>query len=280
MSNGTKVIYLTNKDLLEQIHQSKTSYCEFIDKKYHRYDLILENQDDIFKKKNIKLAKETRAIRLAQETFQIELAKFTSGEITKKPKIADFEVSIKTINTEDLVFRVYTYSHIPLAPGRKKNPKKEGDKYAKLNFMPFKHFMIVEKTELLEVGRSHTKNNEFSLTHGKMTPALAKMLILLVQKYSQSANWRNYSYIEEFRGQALLQLSQVALQFNELLSSQAFSYLTQISSNSFTRILNIEKQNQNIRDDLLQSQGKTPSFTRQLDHDEAVRRTREADTED
>lgn len=612
MNNRGKVIYLTNKDLLEQIHQSKNAYCEYTEKKYHRYDLILENRDDVFKKKNLKLAKETRAIRLAQEAFQIELDKFNKNEITKKPKLSDFEVNPKTIAIEDLVFRIYTFEHIPLAPGRKKTPKKEADKYVKLNFTPFKHYTIINKTELLEVGRSHSKDQQFSLSHGQMTPALAKMLILLVEKYSQSANWRSYcvdqetealsqrgwlkgteinetdkilsytdgdlkwsniksiyrnydydglmhkltvtgydslitpghklltkrglipvenlgqhdrlilmgnavktkkekvysddlvqllgwivtegtylydeyqkiksislfqnegpkadrirtcirnlnftyteknkskggkcltfylyrkhskelhkimpskvlpmefimalteeqrellintmidgdgwrsgknkellrycqknkehidtfqalctmsgkrsnthyvnqisfgkptscyimniftsrsnttngecvnmhggkrgkrgthfgcknytphqpttpykglawcpeteygsfmarrngtiyltgnSYNDEFRGQALLQLSQVALQFNELLSSQAFSYLTQISSNSFTRILNIEKQNQNTRDDLLQSQGKAPSFTRQLDHEEAVRKQRES----
>jgi hypothetical protein len=34
-------------------------------------------------------------------------------------------------------------------------------------------------------------------------------------------------------------------------------------TNSFTRILNLEKKNQNIRDDLLEYEGLTPSTTRQ-----------------
>ena len=37
-------------------------------------------------------------------------------------------------------------------------------------------------------------------------------------------------------------------------------------TNSFTRILNIEKRNQNIRDDLLEKAGHSPSYTRQMKH--------------
>ena len=40
-------------------------------------------------------------------------------------------------------------------------------------------------------------------------------------------------------------------------------YYTAAVTNSFTRVLNIEKKNQNIRDDILQDNGLNPSFTRQ-----------------
>ena len=65
------------------------------------------------------------------------------------------------------------------------------------------------------------------------------------------------------RGQALLQLSQIGLQFNESKSQNPFAYYTAAITNSFTRILNIEKKNQNIRDDILEMNGLNPSWTRQ-----------------
>jgi len=71
------------------------------------------------------------------------------------------------------------------------------------------------------------------------------------------------TYNEEMRGQALLQLSQVGLQFNEFKSQNPFAYYTATITNSFTRVLNIEKRNQTIRDDILEINGLNPSWTRQ-----------------
>ena len=69
------------------------------------------------------------------------------------------------------------------------------------------------------------------------------------------------------RLQALLQLSQVGLKFDESRSEipNPFAYYTQTITNSFMRILNIEKKNQNIRDDLLIMNGAAPSYTRQTE---------------
>ena len=71
------------------------------------------------------------------------------------------------------------------------------------------------------------------------------------------------TYNEEMRGQALLQLSQIGLQFDEFKSQNPFAYYTAAITNSFTRILNLEKKNQNIRDDMLEQAGLNPSWTRQ-----------------
>jgi hypothetical protein len=75
------------------------------------------------------------------------------------------------------------------------------------------------------------------------------------------------SYVSDMRGQALVQLSQVGLQFDESRSDNPFAWYTQIIKNSFRRTLLLEKRNQDIRDDLLVMAGAIPSFTRQVDDD-------------
>jgi hypothetical protein len=66
------------------------------------------------------------------------------------------------------------------------------------------------------------------------------------------------------RGTALLQLSQIGLKFDESKSDNPFAYYTAAITNSFTRVLNEEKKNQNIRDDILEINGLNPSWTRQM----------------
>ena len=69
------------------------------------------------------------------------------------------------------------------------------------------------------------------------------------------------------RAQALAQLAAVGLKFDESRSDNPnpFAYYTAIVTSSFTRILNVEKRSQTIRDDLLIMAGATPSFSRQID---------------
>ena len=69
------------------------------------------------------------------------------------------------------------------------------------------------------------------------------------------------------QSQALMQLSQIGLQFDESKSENPFAYYTAAITNSFTRILNIEKKNQAIRDDLLEMNNMNPSFTRQNENE-------------
>jgi hypothetical protein len=76
------------------------------------------------------------------------------------------------------------------------------------------------------------------------------------------------------RGQAILQLTMIGLQFNELKSQNPFAYFTTVINNSFTRVLNLEKRNQNIRDDLLEEEGLDPSNTRIFNAEWEVQKTK------
>jgi hypothetical protein len=270
-----KINYLNNRDILKEIHLSKNTYCSYRDPvNDHQYDIILPTVEKI-NQRTIAEARRNRADRIKRET----------GTVIDPKKIA---------NT-DLVFRITCWEHIPMAP--KKVPKTQAkkkkiedifeldlleeddplaelleepvldEKHVRLNFPPFYHYRLDENKQPYLVGKSHWKGDlehgEFSKDHGTMTRKLATMFIKLCERYATRSNWRGYTYNEEMRGQALLQLSQIGLQFDESKSQNPFAYYTAAITNSFTRILNLEKKNQNIRDDVLEMNGLNPSWTRQ-----------------
>jgi len=139
--------------------------------------------------------------------------------------------------------------------------------HVRVNFPPFWHYRLDANKVPRVVGKSHWQGDlvtgAYSRDHGTMTRKLAQMFMKLCERYATRSNWRGYTYNEEMRGQALLQLSQIGLQFDESKSQNPFAYYTAAITNSFTRILNIEKKNQNIRDDILEMNGLNPSWTRQ-----------------
>lgn len=276
MTTPVRTNYLNNRDILKEIHLSKNTYCVYADpQKDHQYDIILPHVSKI-NQRTIAEARRNRADRLGRETGQ--------------------EVNPKKIPNTDLVFRVMTWEHIPMAP--KKTRKTPANKkrledilvleevetraeveepvvetgmqdptHVRVNFPPFFHYRINEHKLPYIVGKSHWQGTvdrgEFSKDHGAMTRKLALMFMKLCERYATRSNWRGYTYNEEMRGQALLQLSQIGLQFDESKSSNPFAYYTAAITNSFTRVLIIEKKNQNIRDDILELNGLNPSWTRQ-----------------
>ena len=224
----------------------------------------------------LKEAKENRATRIFQET----------GE----------KVDPTTIPNTDLIFRVMTWDHIPVAPKqpRKSDKKKtardifefEDDEelfadleenlptediddmvHVKVNFPPFQHFKMDKNGTFKCIGKSHWIGNmttgEFNKDHGNITDKLARMYIMMCEKYAMKFNWRGYTYNDEMRNSAILQLTYVGLRFNEAKSQNPFAYYTAAITNSFCRVLNSEKRNQNIRDDILEMNGLNPSWTRQ-----------------
>jgi hypothetical protein len=224
-----RVKYLNNRDLLAQIHASKNTYCSYVTPEDAQYDIIVPNLKKI-NVRSIAEAKKNKAKRLTQEAWE---------------------------QAKDA--------------GRKKNPKQTADHHSKVNFPPFQHYRLDKKGKPVCVGKSHwvggMSNGHFSADHGKMTNQLALMYMKLCERYGTRANWRGYTYNDEMQSQALMQLSQIGLQFDESKSDNPFAYYTAAITNSFTRILNIEKKNQAIRDDLLEFNGMMPSFTRQNENE-------------
>jgi hypothetical protein len=272
---GRKVKYLNNRDLLAEIHKSKCSFSSFNKPEYSQHDIILTNLDKI----NIR----TIADAKRAQAKRIGIAAFAAARLAgdKKTRLIECTPDYTTIAKTDVVFRIMTFDHIPLAPGRKKTTKTTADSHDKVNFPPFQHWKFDDNNELICVGKSHWKGpidtGKFSKDHGRITENLGKMFIKLSERYAQRSNWRGYTYVEEMRGQAVLQLSQIGLQFDESKSENPFAYYTAAVTNSFTRVLNIEKKNQNIRDDMLESHGLTPSLTRQNQQEYAEENARQAE---
>lgn len=272
--------YLNNKDILKEIHKSKTTYCSYLSPSDADYDMILPDISKI-NKKNILQARKNRAERLTKLAFD----EANANQVVKstKKKLEDFEVKLKDIPQEDIVFRVMTWEHIPAQDQKAKKgvilddeeisseydepEEKVPTKFVKCNFPPFQHFKVDSEGNPILVGKSHWKgdlvNGEFSKDHGQMTRTLAHMFMKLCERYATRSNWRGYTYNDEMRSQALLQLSQIGLQFDESKSQNPFAYYTAAITNSFTRVLNIEKRSQNLRDDILEMNGLNPSYTRQ-----------------
>lgn len=270
-----KVNYVNNKDLLIEIHHSKRSYCSFLNPEIdHQYDLILPSVSKI-NRNTIAEAKRQRADRLKKQEQII--------------------IDPKKIPISDLVFRVTSWEHIPLAPPKESKTKTkkiqytdvfdfseiesndeetldleidpESRKHTVLNFPPFCHYRLDEDKNPYLVGKSHWRGDfetgEFCMTHGRITHKLALMFMKLCERYASRINWRLYSYNDEMRSQALLQLTESGLKFDESKGKNPFAYYTSCITNSFTKILNVEKRVQNIRDDILEINGMNPSWTRQ-----------------
>jgi len=270
-----KTKYLNNRDLLAEIHKSKCSFSSFEKPEYSQHDIILTSLDKV----NIRTIADAKRAKAKRQGLYAFAAARMAGD--KKIKLAECTADYKTIAKTEVIIRIMTFDHIPLAPGRKKTTKTTADSHDKVNFPPYQHWKFNDQDELVCVGKSHWKGpldtGKFSKDHGRITENLGKMFIKLSERYAQRSNWRGYTYIDEMKGQAILQLSQIGLQFDESKSENPFAYYTAAVTNSFTRILNLEKKSQNIRDDLLEEAGLTPSLTRQNSQEYASEIARQAE---
>jgi hypothetical protein len=115
---------------------------------------------------------------------------------------------------------------------------------------------------------------------------LARMLVLLVSRIASKPSFRNYSFLEDMKAEALLQLVRRnaqqsrndqrpnILKFDHAYAERKgtkpnpFSYATQIVNNVFRRHIKVEQRIVGLRDDLLEINRKMPSARRQVYNDE------------
>ena len=95
---------------------------------------------------------------------------------------------------------------------------------------------------------------------GRVTDKLARMLLLIAERYSRKSWFSGYSYREDMVALAMANLCQNALKFDPAKSSNPFAYYTTAIHNCFQQYKHDEKKHRNIRDSLLVDAGANPSF--------------------
>jgi hypothetical protein len=173
---NTKIKYINNKELLLEIHNSKKTFCYYIEPKFSNFDTIVHNVSQITPE-------------------LIEEVRLKKSKPRGKPAI-----SLDDLPPEGIVVRVMTYEHIPLDPDRVRKSRVTDQSYARTSFPPFKHYILLP-TGPKEVLRSHWvngfENGHFVADLGQINDRLARMFMLLVERYARRGNWRGYCVDED-----------------------------------------------------------------------------------
>lgn len=277
-----RIKYLNNADLLREIHIAKMSYSYVLSEQYSEYDIIV---DDIRKidADVLELAHTTRIARLKAKALRIiQKERNCTPKQAREYMCQDAWHEIENTLPDDVVIRVLTAEHIP----------HEDDAPIRTNFKPFKQYSPGAHGELVEVARSHWKGDlqrgEFCMDHGSLPNELGRMFIVLCEKIGMQPNYRGYSFLDEMKGDAQFQLAKNALLFDEgrvaieygrqspdgpkewyipKIQLNPFAYYTTIVNHAFKAVLNSEKKNREIRDDLLEESGYDPSNTRIVEYE-------------
>lgn len=166
--------YVTNHDLLVEIHRSKVSYCWFGQPEHARYDMIVSSLDELTPDSITLRGRRRNPDGAPQKAVLTEAGQRTAG---------------------NMVLRVMTNGHVPIDESRRRRSRPHEDVPARTNFPPFKH-VVWDSTGWVEVGRSHwcgdPVSGQFAVNHGRISRRLADMFMLLVNRYSSRRNWRNY----------------------------------------------------------------------------------------
>ena len=167
--------YLNNKDILKEIHKSKSTYCWFAEPENADYDIIVTvNAKGTIAKKDILQGRKNRAERLAKVALE------AANADGSKHKLDEFEIKYTKIPETDVIFRVMTWTHIPVDDSKTKKAQLEEEeapleteydagaeelvklptKYVKVNFPPFQHWRINAEGEFYVVGISHWQGDK------------------------------------------------------------------------------------------------------------------------
>lgn len=226
-------MYIDNDEVLREIHLSKYSYCWFLRPEYSHFDLVVGDLSEVDRR-----------------------------DIVRRQPLGPW------MRPPEPVVRVRDFSHIPpeYIDGKTGRPRLRD-----LRFVPFRHFALRLDGSVIEVGRSHWKGDPetgcFSCDHGRLTDRLVRILEMLVRNYSRRSNWRGYTWIDDMRSEALANLAEAALKFDEGVSNNPFGYYTRVAQNAFRGVLAREDRQLAVRDMIMEANGYSPRFDTQAERD-------------
>lgn len=304
-------IYLTNANLLKEMHRSKLTYCCYQEEKYAWEDIICENYELITpyiinqffennpnrdyiiirvmtaehipnyndgRKLNLQELKMTpfKHFLLSKDDFIKVFNKTDENNIIElldkySDDIENFKEEIKENNKRIRFNKLNKDKQVPYKQANEllKNKIESLTEQIKQLSTSFTNNI---KPYLKEVLRSHwhgdtIETGHYTIDYGKLTDEFVRMIMLLVDQYARSGNWSGYTYIDDFKSSALVHLCDVALKFEEIKSSNVFSYLTQVTSMKFTANLNAEKTQSRIKSQLMQDIGYDSTYSEILDNE-------------
>jgi hypothetical protein len=126
---------------------------------------------------------------------------------------------------------------------------------------------INKRTEKRKNAKNYLNNADLlkelkkSREQNKMTDELAKMFMVLAQKYAGKGRFINYTYNDDLQGFALLTGVKVWRSFDPEKGSNPFAYFTQVFKAAFLQYDNSERRQRDIRDAKLVSLGANPSYS-------------------
>ena len=135
----------TNKDLMEEIHRSKLSFCSYIEEKHSKYDFIVADVREI--------TQERIDIERTKKLTEMQAAEKKARNLRNNKEFKS-SLTIDDVPPDSIVVRVMTYEHIPLNPEKEGKAKTTKDSHARCNFPPFQHY-IVRDDEVICVLKSH-----------------------------------------------------------------------------------------------------------------------------
>lgn len=162
-----------------------------------------------------------------------------------------------------------------------KKKKGQGNPRIKKPPSPKSQHFVDNVVMLEEIKKSKARLAEKpELGQAAVTRELMNMLILMVDRYATKGNWSGYSYLEDMKSDAKLNLYMKWHRFDEERYDNPFAFYTQVIYHCFIGTLTKEKKQRKIRDAMIESLGRLPSFTRQQEHADEMRELEAVDAQE
>ena len=115
---------------------------------------------------------------------------------------------------------------------------------------------IAEKSRYYIDKKEYTEELQKYVKTGVASEKLGELFKRHVDHYASGASFKNYTYLDEMKSEALLFLIKYSKKFNIAIGRDAFAYCTTIIHNAFLQSINREKKHSFIKDSLIKNQRK------------------------